>query len=166
MFHGSLRENIILSNDKTNDERIWQILDGLCLKDVIEELPEGLDTVIGNGEREFSGGQKQRLAIARCIYRQPKILLLDEATSALDAETEKAVNDYIYQELPDTTILSVAHRFSTVLASSKAVVMEQGQITAIGTHKELMETNALYQTLYKEYEKSLKGQLMGGGDHE
>lgn len=166
LFHGSLRENIILSNDKTNDERIWQILDGLCLRDVIEELPEGLDTVIGNGEREFSGGQKQRLAIARCIYRQPKILLLDEATSALDAETEKAVNAYIYQELPNTTILSVAHRFSTVLASSKAVVMEQGQIAAIGTHKELMETNTLYQTLYKEYERSLEGQLMGGGDHE
>lgn len=164
LFHGSIRKNIILSDDKSADERIWQILDGLCLREVVEELPEGLDTLIGSGERDFSGGQKQRFAIARCIYRNPKILLLDEATSALDARIEALVNTYIMQELPETTILSVAHRFSTVLASKKAVVIEQGQVTAVGPHDELIRNNAMYQTLYTEYENSLRKREAGGGN--
>lgn len=151
LFHGSLRENISLSKERKQDARIWEILEGLQLKELVEQWPEGLDTVIGSGSGEMSGGQKQRVAIARCIYRKPKILLLDEATSALDEVTEKEVNAFIYAELPDATILSVAHRFSTVLAADKAVVMEQGSVTAVGTHEYLMRENALYRTLYEEY---------------
>lgn len=164
LFHGSLRENIILSDDRSQDERIFQILEGLCLSDVVKALPDGLDTLIGNGEREFSGGQRQRIAIARAIYQKPKILLLDEATSALDAETEAQVNNYIYKELPDATILSVAHRFSAVLASKKAVVMEQGHISAIGTHEDLLRENGLYRKLYAEYEDSSLLEASPGGD--
>lgn len=156
LFHGSLRENIVLSDDKSQDSRILEILEGLCLSELVETLPDGLDTMVGNGEREFSGGQRQRLAIARSIYRKPKILLLDEATSALDVKTESLVNAYIYRELPDTTVISVAHRFSAVLSSKKAVVLEQGQVSAVGTHEELLKTNALYHTLYTEYENSLR----------
>lgn len=156
LFHGSLRENIVLSDDKSQDSRILEILEGLCLSELVETLPDGLDTMVGNGEREFSGGQRQRLAIARSIYRKPKILLLDEATSALDVKTESLVNAYIYRELPDTTVISVAHRFSAVLSSKKAVVLEQGQVSAVGTHEELLKTNALYHALYTEYEDSLR----------
>ena len=162
LFHGSLRENIVLSDDRSQDERILQILEGLCLSDVVKALPDGLDTLIGNGEREFSGGQRQRIAIARAIYQKPKILLLDEATSALDVETEAQVNNYIYKELPDATILSVAHRFSAVLASKKAVVIEQGHISAIGTHEDLLRENDLYRKLYAEYEDSLLEASPGG----
>lgn len=151
LFHGSLRKNIILSDDTTHDAYIWEILDGLKLKSLVEEFPDGLDTIVGSGGRALSGGQKQRIAIARCIFRQPKILLLDEATSALDEETETAVNAYIYKRMPNTTILSVAHRFSTVLAAEKVVVIEQGCVAAVGTHDELMQNNSLYQTLYAEY---------------
>ncbi|HKM34834.1 MAG TPA: ABC transporter ATP-binding protein [Lachnospiraceae bacterium] len=154
LLHGSFRKNISLSDDSTNDSRIWEILDGLRLKELVEELPEKLDTLIGSGGRELSGGQKQRIAIARCIYRNPKILLLDEATSALDEETERAVNGFIYGQLPDTTILSVAHRFSTVLAAHNAIVIEQGCVVAMGDHESLMQKNELYQSLYEEYIQS------------
>ncbi|MDE6984484.1 MAG: ATP-binding cassette domain-containing protein, partial [Lachnospiraceae bacterium] len=151
LFHGSLRKNIILSDEKAKDNRIWEILEGLKMKGLVEELPEGLDTIVGSGGRELSGGQKQRIAIARCIFRQPKILLLDEATSALDAETEQAVNSFLYEQLPQTTILSVAHRFSTVLSAEKIVVMEHGSVADMGTHEELIQRNTLYQILYSEY---------------
>lgn len=155
LFHGSLRENITLSDEAGQDACIWDILEGLKLKELVEQWPEGLDTVIGSGSRELSGGQKQRIAIARCIYRKPKILLLDEAASALDEATEREVNAFIYARLPDTTILSVAHRFSTVLAADKAVVMEQGRVAAVGEHEILMRENELYRTLYEEYRQSV-----------
>lgn len=155
LFHGTLRENICLSDDTAQDERIWRILEGLKLKELVSKFPEGLDTVIGNDDRDLSGGQKQRVAIARCVFRKPKILLLDEATSALDEATESAVNQYIYEQLPDTTILSVAHRFSTVLSAQKAVVIEEGRVVAIGSHEQLMKGNSLYKTLYAEYEHSV-----------
>lgn len=154
LFHGSLRENICLSAEREHDDAIWKILEGLKLKELVEQWPEGLDTVIGVGSREMSGGQKQRIAIARCIYKKPKILLLDEAASALDEATEREVNAYIYASLPDTTILSVAHRFSTVLAADKAVVIERGSVAAVGGHDILMKENALYRTLYEEYRQA------------
>ncbi len=157
LFQGSLRKNILMSDDKSRDPFLWEILEGLKLKEVAEELPEGLDTMVGSGGRDLSGGQKQRIAIARCICRQPKILLLDEATSALDEETEKAVNAFIYKRLPDTTIFSVAHRFSTVLAAEKAVVVEDGQVSGFGKHDALLQQNALYRTLFEEYLSSQRG---------
>ncbi len=129
----------------------------------MEEFPEGLDTIMGSGGRSLSGGQKQRIAIARCICRQPKILLLDEATSALDEDTETAVNAFICQQLPDTTILSVAHRFSTVLAADKAVVMEDGHVTGFGPHDALLEQNTLYRTLWEEYQNA---RIREGGPYE
>jgi len=155
LFHGSLRKNIIFSDDTSWDDRICEILEGLQLKELAEGFPEGLDTLVGSGGRSLSGGQKQRIAIARCIYHQPKILLLDEATSALDDETERAVNTFIYEQLPSATILSVAHRFSAVLAAEKAVVMEEGSIADAGTHDELLLRNELYRTLYTEYQNTL-----------
>ena len=153
LFSGSLRKNIIFSDDRTNDDRIWEILKGLKLKEIVDEFPEGLDTIVGSGGRELSGGQKQRIAIARCIFRRPKVLLLDEATSALDTETEQAVNSFVNEQLPETTILSVAHRFSTVLSAEKIIIMEDGRVTDIGRHETLIQRNALYQFLYSEYEK-------------
>ena len=163
LFHGSLRKNIIFSDDKSRDPCLWKILEGLRLKELVEEFPEGLDTIMGSGGRSLSGGQKQRIAIARCICRQPKILLLDEATSALDEDTETAVNAFICQQLPDTTILSVAHRFSTVLAADKAVVMEDGHVTGFGPHDALLEQNTLYRTLWEEYQNA---RIREGGPYE
>lgn len=158
LFQGTVRQNISLSDDTSQDERIWDILEGLKLKELVSEFPEGLDTIIGNRARELSGGQKQRIAIARCIFKKPKILLLDEATSALDEVTESTVNKYIYEQLPDTTILSVAHRFSTVLSAEKIVVVENGYASAIGKHEQLLRENSLYRNLYTEYLNSVSYQ--------
>lgn len=157
LFQGSLRRNIIFSDDRSQDGRVWEILDGLKLKEVVKEFPEGLDTVVEN----LSGGQKQRIAIARCIYRRPKILLLDEATSALDEETEAAVNSFIYEQLPHTTILTVAHRFAAVLAAEKCVVIEQGQVTGVGNHGYLLQSNERYRQLYEAYQNSSQKQIEG-----
>ncbi len=156
LFRGSLRENIIFSDDKSQDSRIWEILEGLKLKELVEGLPEGLDTLVGTGGRDLSGGQKQRIAIARCIYRQPVILLLDEATSALDEETENAVTAFLYRQLPHATILTVAHRFASVLAAEKCIVIEQGRVTGIGTHRHLLRNNGQYRQLYETYQDSLQ----------
>lgn len=154
LFQGSLRRNIVFSDDSSQDERIWEILEGLGLKETVEEFPEGLDTIVGSGGRDLSGGQKQRIAIARCIYRRPRILLLDEATSALDEETEKAVIRFIDRQLPDTAILTAAHRFAAVLAAEKCVVLEQGCVTGLGTHEELRKGNEQYRLLYEAYQNS------------
>ncbi|MDE7224440.1 MAG: ABC transporter ATP-binding protein/permease [Acetatifactor sp.] len=159
LFHGSLRKNIILSDEKSTDDRIWDILEGLKLKELAEELPEGLDTIVGSGGRELSGGQKQRIAIARCVFRQPKVLLLDEATSALDAETEQIVYKFLYARLPHATILSVAHRFSAVLSAEKIVVMEHGCVADMGSHEDLIQRSTLYQVLYSKYKQD--AQLLG-----
>lgn len=160
LFQGSLRSNIIFGEDRSQDDRIWEILEGLRLKKAAEEFPEGLDTVVGSGGRELSGGQRQRIAIARCIYRRPRILLLDEATSALDEETEGAVNAFIRQQLPHTTILAVAHRFASVLAAEKCVVIEGGRVTGAGTHEALLQSNGQYRQSYEAYRSS---RLHGGG---
>ena len=155
LFQGSLRRNILFTDDKSQDARIWEILEGLRLKEMVLELPEGLDTLLGTGGRELSGGQKQRIAIARCICRQPKILLLDEATSALDEKTSKAVTAFLYDQLPHATILTVAHRFASVLAAGKCIVIEQGRVTGMGTHGHLLRNNSQYRQLYETYRDSL-----------
>lgn len=154
LIHGTIRKNIILSEDNSMDKRIWHILEGLQLKEKIKELPDGLDTVIDNSM--FSGGQRQRIAIARCIFREPKILLLDEATSALDEKTERLVNEFIYNELPSATIISIAHRFSSVLMAEKIVVIEQGNIVDTGRHDVLVQTNELYYSLFREFKNSIQ----------
>lgn len=158
LFHASLRENIALSDDSSQDRRIWEILEGLRLKELAESLPAGLDTVLGEGERSLSGGQKQRIAIARCVFKQPKVLLLDEATSALDGETETAVITFLCEQLPGTTILCAAHRFSAVLAFPQTAVLEQGRISAKGPHAVLMERSGLYRALYEEYRSGADGE--------
>lgn len=150
LFQGSLRRNIIFSDDSSKDGRVWEILEGLRLKEMAEELPQGLDTIVGSRGRDLSGGQKQRIAIARCLYQQPKILLLDEATSALDEETERAVLSFVYGQLFHTTILTVAHGLGAVLAAEKCVVLEQGCVTGMGTHRELLRDHTLYRQLYEE----------------
>ena len=160
---GMVFQSFNLFNHMTIIENIMAAPVDLLKKSKQEAYDEGMRLLrmVGLADKalnypdELSGGQKQRVAIARCIFRNPKLLLLDEATSALDEATESAVNRYIYEQLPDTTILSVAHRFSTVLSAEKIVVVEQGRVSAMGKHEQLMKDNLLYRTLYAEYEDSV-----------
>lgn len=130
-------------------ERVIRALTAANLLDVVEALPQGLDTVLGHNAMQLSGGQRQRLAIARAIYKDAPILILDEATSALDNESERTVQEALQTLMKFRTTLVVAHRLSTVQHADRIVVMESGQIIETGVHNDLLALNRLYAKLYR-----------------
>lgn len=144
---GSLRDNLTLGSADATDEQLAQVLRQARLDTVVERLPHGLDTHVGHRGSRLSGGERQRVAIARALLRRPRLLLLDEATSQLDAANEVALRDTITDAAHRTTVLVVAHRLSTVTTVDRIVVMEAGRVRAVGTHPELMESDALYSQL-------------------
>ena len=116
---------------------------------MIRNLPEGIDTVIGDNGNRLSGGQRQRLAIARAIYKNAPILILDEATSALDSESERLVQEALERLMQGRTTLVIAHRLSTIENADRIVVLEHGRIVEIGSHAELIEHGGLYSSLHR-----------------
>ncbi|NLG26593.1 MAG: ATP-binding cassette domain-containing protein, partial [Chloroflexi bacterium] len=128
------------------------------IHDFIASLPEGYDTLVSGRGTNFSGGQKQRLAIARALLVRPRILILDDSTSAVDVETESRLEAAMEAAGDGCTNLIVAQRISTVLSADKIVVLERGRVAALGTHRELMERSAIYREIYES-------QLGGGGQH-
>jgi len=115
----------------------------------IDELPDGLETYVGDRGIRLSGGQRQRIAIARAIYGRPSILILDEATSALDSESERGVQEAINRVSKEVTTIVIAHRLSTVQHANKIVILGSGKVEAIGTHSELLDTSQTYKRLCK-----------------
>ena len=120
-----------------------------CIDEYIESLPKKYDTILGEGGVNLSGGQKQRLSIARTLLKKSKVILFDEATSALDNETQKKIQEAINNMKGEYTILIIAHRFSTILNSDKIMLLEDGKITAEGTHEELLKKSKEYKKLYE-----------------
>ena len=154
IFNMTIKENLTSVKDNLSDEEIVKACKLACLHDYIMSLPDGYDTIVGEGGLVLSGGQKQRLAIARALVQNTKIILFDEATSALDNETQKNIQDAINNMKNKYTILIVAHRLSTVINSDRILLVEDGKISAEGTHKELLEQSPTYNKLYKlELEK-------------
>ncbi|MGB5279211.1 MAG: ABC transporter ATP-binding protein [Gammaproteobacteria bacterium] len=147
MLNDTVRENLCLGREH-DDATLWQAVEITQLRDVIEELPSGLDTLIGRSGIRLSGGQRQRLAIARMILSDPKVVILDEATSALDTETEARLHDAMHTFLQNRTTLIIAHRLSAVKQADRVLVFDAGQIIDEGHHDELINREGLYRDLY------------------
>ncbi len=148
LFNDSIRANIAYGQKIINDEQVLAASKAANALEFINELPEGIDTVIGEKGVKLSGGQRQRLAIARAIMKNPPILILDEATSALDTESERLVQQALETLMADRTVLVIAHRLSTVTNADKIIVLDKGEIKEMGTHNELMEKEEHYSNLY------------------
>ena len=148
LFNDTIKANIAYGQKDVHDKQVIAAATAANALEFIEELPEGLDTVIGEKGVKLSGGQRQRLAIARAIMKNPPILILDEATSALDTESERLVQEALGTLMTDRTVLVIAHRLSTVTNADKIIVLEKGQIKEMGTHDELIQKNGLYSNLY------------------
>ncbi|MDG0790465.1 ABC transporter ATP-binding protein/permease [Cohnella ginsengisoli] len=138
LFSGTIRENITYGLPSVSEERLEEVIRMTYLQDVIAQLPQGLDTAVGEHGGKLSGGQRQRIAIARALVRDPKIILLDEATSALDNESEYFVQQAMQKLIQNRTTFIVAHRLSTIRDADRIVVMKRGQVAEIGTYDELM----------------------------
>ncbi len=150
LFDFSIRENIAYGFEgSVDDEKVMTIAKQANIDDLILSLPQGLDTNVGRRGGKLSGGQKQRIAIARALFKDPKILLLDEATSALDNESERLVQDALNNLMKDRTTLIIAHRLSTVKNADEIVVMSEGTIVEKGTHSELLQADGLYSSLVR-----------------
>jgi ATP-binding cassette subfamily C protein len=147
LFNDSIRTNLTMGRDLDND-RLWHALEIAQLKSTVEEMQNGLDTIVGRQGIRLSGGQRQRLAIARMVLSEPKVVILDEATSALDAETEYQLHAALSDFLKDRTTLIVAHRLSAIKQASHVYVFEAGVISEQGSHQELLSQDGLYSKLY------------------
>lgn len=148
LFNGTIRENLLYGKEDASDEELVAACRAAYIHDFIASLPAGYDTQVGNRGIKLSGGEKQRVAIARVILKNPKILVLDEATSALDAKSEYMVQKAMVELLKGRTSFVIAHRLSTIQHADTIVVVEAGQIAEAGSHQELMEQNGLYRELY------------------
>ncbi|MFI6206119.1 ABC transporter ATP-binding protein [Streptomyces sp. NPDC051041] len=149
LFHASVAENLRFAKPDATDEELVAAARAAQIHDHIASLPDGYDTVVGERGHRFSGGEKQRLAIARTILRDPPVLILDEATSALDTRTEAAVQEAIDALSADRTTLTIAHRLSTVRGADQIVVLDSGRVVERGTHEELLERNGRYAELVR-----------------
>lgn len=149
IFSGTARENIRLGNTSATDEEIYAAAKAASALEFLEKLPKGLDTFVGEKGIQLSGGQRQRIAIARALVRNPKILLLDEATSALDSENEHLIQQALERLIAGRTTFVIAHRLSTITRADAIVLLEDGQVKAVGTHAELLKSSELYARLAK-----------------
>jgi ABC-type multidrug transport system fused ATPase/permease subunit len=147
VLSGTLRENLLYGNPASTEDDVWTILRTARLDQFISALPHGLDTHVGHRGMKLSGGERQRVAIARTLLRHPRLLLLDEATSQLDAVNEAALRETVAEAARTTTVLVVAHRLSTVTMADRIIVMDAGQVRAIGMHSELVANDPLYAEL-------------------
>jgi ATP-binding cassette subfamily B protein len=147
LFHSTVRENLRFAKPEASDEEVEEAARAARIHDLIASLPDGYDTVVGERGYRFSGGEKQRMAIARTILRNPPVLLLDEATSSLDTQTEAAVQAELERLSEGRTTLTIAHRLSTVRDADQILVLDKGEIVERGTHEELLEHGGLYAAL-------------------
>ena len=147
LFHASVRDNLRFASSKATDVEIEAAAQAAQIHELVASLPEGYDTVVGERGYRFSGGEKQRIAIARAVLRNPPVLILDEATSALDAHTERAVQEALDRLAEGRTVIAIAHRLSTVRRAEQIAVLEGGRVAELGRHRDLLELGDRYAAM-------------------
>ena len=159
LFSGTILENLRWGNKDATEEECRHACEFAQASEFIEKMPQGYETYIEQGGTNVSGGQKQRLCIARALLKKPKILILDDSTSAVDTKTDALIRKAFREEIPDTTKLIIAQRISSVQDADRILVLDQGRISGMGTHDELLRTNEIYRDIYRLQQK-------GAGENE
>ena len=159
LFSGTIKENLRWGNPEATDEDIVRVCKLAQADDFIEKFPDKYDTYIEQGGTNVSGGQKQRLCIARALLKKPKILILDDSTSAVDTKTDALIRKAFAEEIPDTTKFIIAQRISSVEDADKIIVLDGGKVNGFGTPAQLMKSNKIYREVYES-------QAKGGADDE
>ena len=149
MFHESIRDNLRYAKTDATEEEILRSCEAAQIGEFVRSLPNGLDTVVGERGHRLSGGEKQRLAIARLLLKAPRIVILDEATAHLDSENEALVQEALAQALVGRTSIVIAHRLSTIAHADQILVLENGEVIESGKHEELVAKGGLYFDLYQ-----------------
>jgi ATP-binding cassette subfamily B protein len=157
LFHASIRENLLYARPEASPDELAAAVRDAHLHELVRGLPDGYDTIVGERGHRLSGGEKQRVAIARVILKDPRILILDEATSHLDTLSEQLIQAALHELFKNRTSLVIAHRLSTVLAADRILVLDRGRIVERGSHHELIERDGLYATLYEHQFRSAPG---------
>ena len=153
LFSGTVKENLSWGKENATDEEIERACSIACVDEFIGRLDHGCDTELGQGGVNVSGGQKQRLCIARAILKEPKVLILDDSTSALDTATEAKIKEGLEKALPDMTKIIISQRISSVMYADQIIILDDGKINAIGTHEQLLADNEIYQDIYYSQQK-------------
>ena len=159
LFSGTVRENLKWGDRSADDDTLWAACRAACADEFLERMPRGLDTDLGQGGVNVSGGQKQRLCIARALLKKPKVLILDDSTSAVDTATDAKIRKAFAEKIPGTTKIIIAQRVSSVEGADRILVLDNGRVNAFDTHDNLLKTNAIYQEIYES-------QIKGGGDFD
>ena len=156
LFSGTIAENLRWGDPDATDEEVREAARLACADEFVDTFPKGYDTWIEQGGTNVSGGQKQRLCIARALLRRPKVLILDDSTSAVDTKTDAKIREGLASYLPDTTKLIIAQRISSVQEADRIIIMEGGRIAQIGTHEELLQTSEIYRETFNSQNKMTK----------
>ena len=159
LFSGSILDNLRWGDPNATEEQCIEACKQACADEFIQTFPDKYNTHIEQGGTNVSGGQKQRLCIARALLKKPKVLILDDSTSAVDTATDAKIRRAFREEIPDTTRIIIAQRVSSVEDADVIIVMDKGEISGIGTSEELLKTNAIYREVYES-------QMKGGKDSE
>lgn len=159
LFTGSIYDNVRWGDENASDEEVQRVCKLAQADNFIQEFPGKYNTMIVEGGNNVSGGQKQRLCIARALLKKPKILILDDSTSAVDTRTDALIRQAFREEIPDTTKIIIAQRISSVEDADVIIVMDNGEINGIGTSEELLKSNAIYREVYES-------QVKGGAEDE
>lgn len=157
LFSGTVRENLLWGNENATDEELWEACRIACADEFLQKMPKGLDSDLGQGGVNVSGGQKQRLCIARTLLKKPKVLIFDDSTSAVDTATEAKIRGAL-AALTDVTKLIIAQRITSVIHTDQIIILDDGRVHAVGTHKELLANDPIYQEIYASQ--------MKGGDSD